>query len=473
MNFAVKIAFILAHVGAQIVHARSVRDFGAAGDGKSDDTAAIRNTVQDSQGTVGFPQGTYRITSTVTIDLDRVGFTSLIADGSATVVMEGVGPAFRFVGTHAGTADPSTVNPNVFTRQRMPIVRGLEIVGSHEEADGIKASGVMQLTITETLIRDCRHAIHLTDRNRNVIISSCHLYHNRGIGVYFDRVNLHQTNIIGTHISYCSGGGIVTRGGEVRNIHVGTCDLESNMSPDDAPAANILLDSTDGSTDEVAITGCTLQHNSKSAGSANIRILGKGLTSQKIKDSPVTQEGHITITGNVLSDVQINVHLQQARGVTITGNTFWEGFEHDLLMEDCQAVVIGNNDFDRNPRYVINGNWSRDLNGLRFVRCSDCKLNGLLVKGVWKKAAAVSLEDCQRCTVTDLSILDCDGIGLLLKDCRRCKVSECTISDDRDPKQATLSLKLSGGSGNWIRGNLLTNGFSVDPAAAVLEANRE
>jgi hypothetical protein len=189
----------------------------------------------------------------------------------------------------------------------------------------------------------------------------------------------HQSNIAGCHISYNAGGGIVTRGGEVRNVHIGTCDIESNMAPDAPPSANVLIDSTGGSTDEVAITGCTLQHNSKSPNSANIRVIGAGITSTK--DNTATQEGHIAITGNVFSDVAVNIHLQNARGVSITGNTFWEGFEHDLLIEKSSSVVVGPNDFDRNPRYVVNGNWAKDKNGLTFRDCQDCKLSGLLVKG--------------------------------------------------------------------------------------------
>src|SRR5262249_10508015 len=158
----------------------------------------------------------------------------------------------------------------------------------------------MQLTITETVIHDLRHAVHLTTRNRNVLISACHLYHNRGIGVFYDHVNLHQSNIVGCHISYNAGGGVVMRGGEVRNVQIGSCDIESNMAPDAEPAANVLIDSADGSTDEVAIAGCTLQHNSKSAGSANIRVIGKGITSSK---NPLeTQEGHIAIVANAMSD---------------------------------------------------------------------------------------------------------------------------------------------------------------------------
>jgi len=392
----------------------------------------------------------------VKIDLPATGFATLTGDGAARIIMAAAGPAFHFVGTHAGTADPASVKPEVWERERTPVVDHLEIVGDHPEADGIEATGTIQLTITATSIRGVRHAIHLTERNRNVLIANCHLYQNRGCGVFFDHVNLHQTNIVGSHISYNAGGGVVTRGGEIRNLQIGTCDIESNMARDAEPSANVLIDCTGGSTAEVAITGCTLQHNSKSPGSANIRYLGGGITS--LKDPTATQEGHLVVTGNVFSDVMVNIHLDHVRGATITGNTFWEGFEHDLLIEESQAVVIGPNDFDRNPRYIVNGNWGKDRTGIVLRQCADSKLTGLLVKGVWQQPAAVLLEQCTRCTVQDCSILDSDGIGLWLQESEQCVVSGCVIRDDRAEKKATLSLKREGGRDHWISRNWLANG---------------
>jgi len=468
------VAFTQLHTFSADIAPKTVRDFGAIGDGQTDDTAAIQKAVDSGIGAIAFPKGVYHLSNTITVDLDKTGFTSLVADGTAKIVMAGSGPAFHFVGTHEGSADPGSFKPNVWEKQRMPLVRGLEITASegNKEADGIEATGTMQLTVTETVIHDLHHAIHLTKRNRNIIVSACHLYHNSGCGVLYDHVNLHQSNIVGCHISYCAGGGVVTRGGEVRNVQIGTCDIESNMTPDAPASANVIIDSTDGSTDEVAITGCTLQHNNKSAGSANIWVIGKGITS--LKNSTETQEGHIAIIGNAMSDVKVNIHLQHARGVTITGNTFWEGFEHDLLIEDSQAIVVGPNDFDRNPRYVVNGNWSKDLNGLTFRNCADCKLSGFIVKSVWKKPAAVSLENCDRMTLTDLSVLDSDGIGLWMKDCTRCRVSDCVVRDDREgaEKHATLSLKVEGGKDNWIKGNIFTNGVEAGKESALLEGNR-
>ena len=121
---------------------------GAKGDGDADDTAAVQRAVDAGPGVVRFGKGTYRLTKPVVIDLDKVGFTALAGDGVARVVMAGAGPAFQFVGTHAGTADPKTVKPNVWEQQRTPTVDGLEIVGDHAEACGIEAAGTMQLTVT-------------------------------------------------------------------------------------------------------------------------------------------------------------------------------------------------------------------------------------------------------------------------------------------------------------------------------------
>ena len=94
-----------------------------------------------------------------------------------------------------------------------------------------------------------------TGRNRNVLIANSHVYENRGVGIYLDDVNLHQINVTGCHVSYCDDGGIVAKAGQVRNLHVTGCDIESNQGAKRPPTANVLIDSTGGSNAEVAITG--------------------------------------------------------------------------------------------------------------------------------------------------------------------------------------------------------------------------
>ncbi|HEX3869974.1 MAG TPA: right-handed parallel beta-helix repeat-containing protein [Pirellulales bacterium] len=442
---------------------------GAVGDGVADDSAAIQRAIDTGTGGIGFTSGTYRLSKTILIDLDKTGFVSLVGDGNARIVMAGAGPAFHFKGTHAGTADPTTVKPEVWERQRMPVVRGLEIVGDHAEADGIEATGVMQLTICETAIRECRDAIHLTERNRNIILSACHFYHNRGCGVFYDHVDLHQSNIVGCHISYCAMGGVVFRGGNVRNVHIGTCDIESNMTDETPDAANVLIDCSGGSTAEVAITGCTLQHNSKSLSSANIRVLGRG---QQNRNNPApTQEGHITITGNVMSDVQWNIVFDGVRGATIIGNTFWQA-QRDLIVEHSQAIVVGPNNMDRNPRYLADPPNTEGHGSVVFNKCTDCKITGLLMKGILGFDGALVLDKCQRTTVTDCSILDSDCMGLWVRRCKHCRVTDCVVRDDRENPTTQPALKLEGGSDNWVHDNIFAGKVEADPDAGIVESNR-
>lgn len=429
--------------------AGTVRDHGAKGDGTTDDTAAVQNAVNAADGTVLFPRGTYRITKTITVDLAKTGFTAVCGDGTARVVMAGEGPAFKFVGTHAGTAAPRTVKPEVWAKERMPTVEGIEIVGEHANADGIEASGTMQLTITRVLIRKCRHGVHLTGRNRNVTIANSHVYENRGIGVFMDAVNLHQINVTGCHVSYCGGGGIVCKGGQVRNLQITGCDLESNHGANGPPTANVLIDSTGGSHAEVAVTGCTVQHNHGAPGSANIRI--KGPSAGKVKGTDELRDGHVTITGNILSDVKVNVHLDHARGVVMTGNTCWTAYEHNLLVEHSSAVTIGANNFDRNPRYA-GEEVPTTASDLVFRDSSDSTLTGFTVTRVRAAPAGVSLERCDRFNVGNLTILDCDAVGLLLTDVTNSRVGGCLIRDDR-PNAQSLALKATGGRGNVIAGN--------------------
>jgi hypothetical protein len=340
----------------------------------------------------------------------------------------------------------------------MPLVDGIAIVGKHPQANGIAASGTMQLTVTRTHIRHVLHGIHLLENNRNVIVADSHIYENRGVGIFYDNVNLHQSNITNCHISYNAMGGVVSRAGNVRNIHISGCDIESNMSPETPATANVLIDcsgSTSG-TAEVAITGCTIQHNNPSPDSANIRILGRSLPS---RNQELVREGNVTITGNVLSDVQVNVHLKDCRGVAITGNTFWQGYAHNLLVEDCSNIVVGPNNFDRNPRYNY-GNTQDAKNGLVFRHSVDCTLTGLHITNVWRSPAGLLIDNVERFNITNCTILDCDTAGLMLKNVRNSRVSDCLIRDDRADSTG-LSILVVGGEGNQIVDNLL--GTPISP----------
>ncbi len=379
-------------------------------------------------GDIRLGKGTYRITAPIVIDLNKVTHTSIHGNGVAKIVMDGPGPALRWIGTHAGTAAPQTVQPVVWENESTPLIDGLQIVGRHSQASGIEAIGTMQLTITRVFVRSALHGIHLTGRNRNVIISNCHLYENRGIGICLDDLNLHQINIANCHISYNAGGGIVARNSEIRNLQIGTCDIEGNMGgADSQPTANILLDSEGTSIGEVAIVGCTIQHTHDAPDSRN--ILFTGLSTPRPNTSEL-RHGHLAIANNVLSDAQVNIDIRNARGVTMTGNTMWKGYERNLIVTDSQSIVLTGNVFDRNPRYQVNRGAPAKL-GILFRNCQDATISANHMQGIVHHQAALELRSCHRFNMTSCTILDYGRGGILLDHVTHSRVSDSLIRDDR------------------------------------------
>lgn len=447
----------------------TVRDFGAIGDGEADDTKAFQHAVDSGRGDVYVPRGTYRLTKTIVVDLDRIGPVSIVGSGTARLVMAGPGPALKLVGTHKGTADPGTVEENVWKNQRMPSVSGLEIVGAASQACGVEARGTMEAIFSRLQIRKVLHGIHLTERNRNVIISDCHIYENRGIGIYLDHVNLHQINVGNSHVSYNAGGGIVQRGGDVRNLQIGNCDIEGNMGQKAPATANVLIDATGGSIGEIAITGCTIQHTHNAPESANIRIIGESQPRGAYAHGEL-RGGNITITGNILSDVQVNIHLYKVRGVTIVGNTIWKGYTHDFLIESCSSIVIGQNVFDRNPRYHY-GDGAIANRGLFFRYCDNIILTGLQINNVWRKKGGLILEKCRHLNISGCIILNCDNCGILMNDVQDTIISGCTVGDTRRESKEGMSLKITKGKGNFIVNNLLTGRLEIAPGSGKVTNN--
>lgn len=391
-----------------------------------DATEALQKQIDQNRGSLILAGSTnYRLTKPLLLDLVRHGAVSVRATGGATLIMDGPGPALRIVGNHQGTASPKSFLPATWN-QRMPIVSGIEILGAHPQADGIELVETVAPVISKVSVRWCRHGIHLVTRNRNVVVSDCHLYENSGVGLYLDKVNLHQINVSNSHISYNRAGGIVVRDGNVRNLQVSGCDIEGNMPDDSTPTttANILIDvsATEGertnSVAEVSITGCTIQHaanysKSKTAtvapGGSNIRLRGK-------KSYPIDS---VTISGNVLSDTTVNVEVIHAHDVAIVANNFFAPSPDNLKVTSSQRVAVSGNTF--NPRQ-----FSRP-GTITFKDCADCVLTGSTLHKFETPDGAVILDGCDGCLLSSLLLTDC-GSGIRLKNTNNTTIASCRVS---------------------------------------------
>lgn len=413
----------------------NVRDFGARGDGKQDDTAAIQHAVTKGDGHVVFPRGDYLITRPVQIPLAMHGRIAIEGTGgTARILMNGPGPALHLVGTHNRSALPEHVLEPVWQKERMPTVHGLEIVGGHAQADGVRIDGAMQPTLTQLLIRRVRHGIHLSNRARNVLISDCHVYNNTGIGIFLDRVNLHQTNIHGNHISYCKQGGIVIAGSEIRNLQICSNDIEYNYDLKADTSADVLFDCRNGTVREGTIVGNTIQAV-RSPGGANIRFLGA-------KDHP-NAVGLFAITGNLLGSQSKVLDLHACRGVAVTGNSIYSGYQYSIWAEDCEHLVLGNNSIDHNPEYRGSSTDQVVLRNCRHVNWTG----GILQHtrpATDPVSASMEIVSCQNVNITGLQIVNARVRGIAVDNSSLVRVADCTIrgaAEDRSYRAALTVAK--------------------------------
>lgn len=442
----------------------SVKAFGAEGDGVADDTEAIRRAVRETpNGIVEFPRGEYRTTETIRIDLEQTGRVSLQGGGVGRVIMEGPGPAFHFAGTHRRTAGPSSFEPGVFEQQRMPQVDGLEITGTHPEADGLEFSFVMQPTVRGVLIHRVRHGVRFTPgdagrerivtSNRNVIIADSHIYDCRGAGVFFDMVDLHQANITGSHISFCKRGGIRMERTSIRNLQIVGNDIEYNYDADVEESADILVDIREGgSVREGTIVGNTIQAV-RTPGGANIRLLGAPDSPDKI--------GLFAVTGNHISSQEVNLHLQNVRGVTISGNSFIRGGTHTMLIEQCRNIVVGTNSLDNNTDYIsARQTWQ---NGLSVHRSEGVVLSGVQVDGSLlgspEGGGAVEIVESRNVTMTGCQVLAPRFRGVYIRDSANVQVANCLVTAEEDPAPLVAGIEIAGKSkAVMVRDNLVASG---------------
>jgi hypothetical protein len=405
--------------------------FGAKGDGQTDDTAALKHAIEKGDGRLVLPRGDYLITRTLEVPLDREGPVSISGEGgTARLIMANPGPALHLVGTHRKTADPADFAEGVWRKERMPTVQDLEIVGAHAEADGVRVEGAMQPTLTGLLIRRCRHGIHLVKRDRNVIVADCHVYNNTGAGIFFDGVNLHQTNVHGNHISYCKQGGVRIVGSEIRNLQLCSNDIEYNYDLQAEQSADVLFDCRDGTVREATVVGNTIQAKQSPRG-ANVRLLGVG------KDNP-NATGMVAITGNLLGSQAAVLHLVACRGVVVSGNCIYSGYEHALWAEDAENLVIGPNSIDHNTDYK-----GQSTDQVVFRRCRNVTVTGLLLQHSRpvdrEPEASVEIDGCRDVSLTGVQVIGARTRGVLVKGSTAVRIADCTVrprAEDRGYRAA-------------------------------------
>ncbi len=395
----------------------NVKDFGAVGDGVTDDAAAIQHAFESTSGAIFFPHGDYLLRKGLTVELAERGRT-YVSSGGARLLNASSEPALRIIGTHEGTAEPKSVSEHTFAYETMPLVSDIEIVGQGDCGDGIVLEKTYKAVISNVMVRDCRNGIRLAVRNRDVTIANSHILQNRQVGVLYDNVSLHQSNILGCHISYNGYAGIKVDNGDIRNIQITGNDIEYN-NRDEAAAvcADVWLDASAGTGTgirEGTICSNTIQAT-LTPGGANIRLAG-------LENDEGDQVGLLAISGNHISSQECNILADSARAVAISGNTFVKGAARNIRLRNCRAVNMCGNVIDAIPAYGTGG--------------ATC--------------GGIELRDCQGCLVANTTIAgakpQADAAVIALEDCRNCRVNDCIVGGAGE----AMAVSVTGGEGNSV-----------------------
>ncbi|MFP6769328.1 MAG: right-handed parallel beta-helix repeat-containing protein [Planctomycetaceae bacterium] len=452
-----------------------VNHFGATGDGRTDDTAALEHALAAGDGILELGKGSYRITRPVVLDTTRLGYAAVRGQGGTSrIIMDGPGAALRIVGDHRGTAQPTSYQEHTWEKERFPTISGLEILGRHPESIGIELIKTTKATIREVLVRRCRHGIRLAQRNRDFILSDSHLLDNHQYGLFFDRCNLHQIIVHGNHISWNRQAGIKSLDGDDHNLQITGNDIEYNnhpgvdASPNGEPrGAEIWFEAPQGVISEVTISSNTLQATIQPGG-CNVRIHGQDT------DGPAAAR-LVTIAGNVLGSQTRGIELKHVERVAITGNTIYDSAELSILAEHASGLAIGSNTFvwrgddDAPPR-----------DGLKFVDCRDASLVGLVARrlchGTAETGGAITLTRCKDFAISECQLLDSLVRGIEMTDCTRCRISGNSIIDRREKPSMHQAVRIRGKSrDNLVQNNLLGGAtqqlLDIPEGTAVLQGN--
>ena len=174
------------------------------------------------------------------------------------------------------------------------------------------------------------------------------------------------------------------------------------------------------------------------------------------------------VTGNHISNQEVNVHLKNCRGVVLSGNSLALSHRRNLLIEGSRHVVVGPHALDHNPDYRQTADV---VDGITLRGCDGCSLNGVLVEGAVagdeKAGGAIELIDCRETTVSGCQVFEPRWRGIYVAGCRNTRITGCTVMDRGDRPTMLAGIEVPAGSrGARVAGNTIGRGSQGDVVMA-------
>ena len=403
----------------------SVKDFGAVGDGVTDDTAAIQAALNSGAGQVDLVDGTYLITGNVQMNSNQ----SFVGRGGVLTTSNG------------------TFNYGIFVNGKQNVrIEGIRVVGpsggnGFDVAVFINAS--TNVTVENCLIQDIGneavspnewgHGIEIGGGSTNVKVLNNTIKNIKGYG-----------NFRGDGITLRASSNTLIQGNTIdtnRRMQIAVIDEATDVKIIGNQLLNGYLAGIDiepnsvNTTGEITIQGNTIRNfGSKPGSTIGVQFYGIDLHSNEFDN--------ISIVGNVITAENAQavscIHGQNvAKYATITGNVLWcnghadgmtlaagNGFKNlvisDNVIREFAAIGISG---DKNGAVVVSGNILESAQatatfGIRLTTGSIDALspvitgNSIRVTG-GANSAAIYVQAANHAIITDNSVVVNAGDGIV------------------------------------------------------------
>ena len=389
----------------------SVKDYGATGDGVTDDSAAIQAAVNAGVEVI-FPAGTYKVGTPVVLPagciLTGVGRPTInaVTNGQhifqaasvATITVRGI----KFVGTNSSTVPTTNVGGvgaantglvtlvnvtdarvedcefatfyNGLTVQRCTRawIRDNRVTGFY--LHGVLASQTSYFAIDDNVITGCTQAgavvaygIHATgDQAGGYTQQLCSISHNKINGVAsWDGIMSHDVN------------GLIVDGNDIR-------DVRSGIDVGHFAATNVIKNIT--ITGNYIESTATNTWGATGANSFGIAVAGYDATN-RVDGATITGNvirNFFTAAGIVIAGVWSNIVVAQADNVTVTGNVV---IGAGSVASNAGVYVNGTVN-----RLTVTGNTMQGTMALGAIRVNNVTSDGMSVWGNLMKQASTAVE---------------------------------------------------------------------------------